>query len=93
MDNIVNTILELLGSYGSIVGLALDILGVIIIYRYGLGSTEWVEKGSSHLVLEVHDTEGIEKRKRRCRLMAPVGLGLLVTGFALQIAEKCLAAR
>ena len=68
-----------LGKYLVISGLALDIGGVIFLYRYGLPS-RYPERPS----LALHE-EPDEDRRTQFRRLSRTGFSLLVTGFALQL--------
>ncbi len=70
------------------IGLALDIAGVLVLFKYGLPS-KVREGGVQHLLLEGTDNEQtllftLYQRFARC------GLGLLVLGFALQIISNLM---
>lgn len=60
-------------------GLALDIVGVLLLYRYGLPS-----RYPKRTRLVLHD-EPDELGQRRFKRLSGVGIGMLVTGFALQL--------
>lgn len=65
------------------VGLALDIVGVVLLFRFGL-PPDVRRSGASFLVLE--DTDGDEARKaHRYDKISWSALGIIVLGFILQI--------
>ena len=70
------------------VGLALDILGVILLFLYGLPE-EISKTGARHLVLEDEEKEEVEKWKRY-KKKSYLGLALLVIGFSLQLVSNWL---
>ena len=65
------------------IGLILDIIGAVFIYKYGLPE-EVSRTGSINLVLEQEDEEEIEKGKRFDRL-SKIGFYLLIVGFLFQL--------
>ena len=67
----------------SSVGLILDIVGALLIWKYGLPESI-NRKGMGFLVLESVDDEQILKAKRYDRL-SKIGLSLLILGFSLQL--------
>ncbi len=69
-------------------GLLLDIIGAILIWKYGL--PERISRtGASYLMLEENDAEQIALAKEY-DFWAGVGIALLVGGFALQIISNYL---
>jgi hypothetical protein len=70
------------------IGLALDIAGVLVLFKYGLPS-KVREGGVQHLLLEGTDNEQALLFTRYQRF-ARCGLGLLVLGFALQIISNLM---
>ena len=69
-------------------GLALDIIGVSLLFWFGLPSK--VRKGGvSFLALEEPNAEEV-KQFKRYQLGAHIGLGLLIFGFALQIISNLM---
>jgi len=70
------------------IGLILDILGALLIFRFGL--PEKISRtGSSALLLEGTDEAEIEKAKCFDRITR-LGIGLLIAGFALQLISNLL---
>lgn len=61
-------------------GLALDILGVLLLFKFGLPSKVQPEAWELG-----HDTEAQSVKLKRYTMGAYCGLALLVIGFALQI--------
>lgn len=66
------------------VGLGLDIIGVILLYRYGLPS-RYPEKGMSIRWPSGEDEASKKRERQRFRRLSDMGLALLVIGFVLQI--------
>jgi len=67
----------------TIIGLSYDILGVILIWRFGL--PEFIDrKGHIHIITEKIDEKEVEKAKTYDQV-SRIGLMLLVGGFAYQI--------
>ena len=64
-------------------GLLLDIVGVVIIWKYGLPEP-LSRTGANHIIAEQSDDAEAAKAARYDRL-SMVGLGLLVVGFLLQL--------
>lgn len=62
-------------------GLSLDILGVVLLFFFGLPS----EAGLEGVVTWRH---GLSKDYKRARVLSRLGLVLLVSGFGLQIASN-----
>ena len=81
-------------------GLIFDIVGVLLLFKYGLPSDvgpEPSEPGPSEfasLLVEVdYDEEAHRRRERRWsryRTRSRLGLGLLATGFGLQLASNVM---
>jgi len=70
----------------NIVGLGLDVIGVVLIFIFALPA-DVRRGGASFLMLDGEDAD--EKRKaKRYDLWARLGLILLVSGFLLQIASS-----
>lgn len=69
-------------------GLILDIIGVILLFRYGL-PPEGVSRTGAILIAWGNNPEGREKGKRYDRL-SYVALGCLVVGFLVQIVSNFL---
>lgn len=68
------------------IGLFLDIIGVIILWRFGLPETI-NRKGYSYMVREEIDEEQI-KRVKKYDKYSFVGLCILITGFVFQIVSN-----
>lgn len=71
-------------------GLALDILGVVLLFFFGLPAD--VHAGGGTAILWGGGPENA-KRYRRARALSRLGLLLLVAGFGLQIAGNYLETR
>lgn len=76
-------------------GLALDIVGVILIFKYGLPLK--LKHPEDPALFTWGRPEGEEKRKlteqrNRYQFRSRLGRGLLILGFALQIASNHVAA-
>ena len=69
----------------TVIGLSMDIVGIVLLYRYGAIGGQWIERGGARLVLPQHDTEGIAKNERKAKVGSVVGLVSAVVGFGLQI--------
>jgi hypothetical protein len=67
----------------SVAGLVLDVIGAIMLWRYGLPE-EISRAGAQALILEQHDPAE-QARARRYDRWARVGLTLLILGFVLQL--------
>lgn len=73
-------------------GLVLDILGVVLLFFYGLPST--VERPEAGVFIEYpagrtpEETKDREKLWNRHQCMSRLGLTLLVVGFVLQIVSN-----
>ena len=76
------------------VGLALDILGVIFLFRYGLPPDVHLGRAGTNVLYGGGDTpaeiEEKTKRYKRYKRNSWVALGLLVLGFTLQIISNWL---
>ena len=70
------------------VGLACDIVGVGLLYRFGL-SEQLNTPGGTVIVYPGENSEDAEKRMRSTR-WSRCGLFLVIVGFALQIVSNCL---
>lgn len=76
------------GKLLALVGLAGDILGAVLIWRFGL--PEQVSRHGGVLLL-TEQADPVEIRKAdRYDLLSRTGLGLLVAGFALQFIGNAL---
>jgi hypothetical protein len=73
----------------SIIGLSLDIIGVIILFKYGLPS-DLNKKGLYFRVAEGFDQNEIDKYKR-FEIWSFIGLGLIIIGFIFQLIPSVLA--
>lgn len=68
----------------SILGLFLDIVGVLLLFAFGLPPPAIIIGALGKAIL--NDTEGIIKNELRlCEISSKTGLFLIVFGFALQI--------
>lgn len=71
----------------STIGLVLDIVGVYLLYRYGFGGTDWAKPETNNLTWgEPIPAKGAKWAK----ILAPIGLALLIFGFVLQIRAQWL---
>ena len=70
------------------VGLLLDIVGVVLLFRYGLPPAGVSRTGAD--VLTWGGGPEARKKGRRYVCLSWVALGCLVTGFALQIVSNLL---
>ena len=70
------------------IGLALDIVGVVLLFMFGLPS-KVREGGVGYLVLEGSD-EKEDRQFKRYQFSAWCGLGFLVLGFGLQIVSNLM---
>ena len=77
----------------SSIGLALDIVGVILMFLYGLpaGIADEGEGAGHKWAPTGEEAERQKKRWKRYKFLARLGLGLLVVGFVLQIASNHIA--
>ena len=77
------------------VGLLLDIVGVCLIYRYGIPLLEHLRQSGMAIwdfrSLGDKDADAYEAKGRRQRLLSLTGLGLIVAGFGLQIVSNWIA--
>lgn len=72
----------------NLIGLILDILGVLVLFKYGLPS-EVTKDG--HVGYTASQSDPIERAKwYKYNRMAKVGLGLLIAGFVLQAASDII---
>ncbi len=69
----------------SSIGLGFDIIGVVLLFKYGL-APNITESGANYLTWG-HD-KAEQEQYRHYRRMGRVGLGLLLTGFSLQMASN-----
>jgi hypothetical protein len=69
-------------------GLFLDIVGVVVVWRFGLPH-DVRRSGASYLLLEHTDKAEIAKAKRYDNV-AHLGIGLLIVGFGLQLVSNFL---
>lgn len=74
-----------LANWLTVVGLVLDIIGVIMVFKYGLPSRV-KEEGSAFGGTETSDQEFKRKAyNRSIEIRAQVGLGFLLLGFVFQL--------
>ena len=65
------------------IGLVLDIVGVIILFEYGLPSK--VKDPDGYLLLgDESDSNNIKRKNKQVRFMAYLGLSLILLGFIFQ---------
>ncbi len=75
----------------SSVGLILDIVGVILLFKYGLPA-DVREKGGTIIIFGGGKRDEEAKREHRYyRRMSRIGLGCLMVGFSLQLASNFLS--
>ena len=67
----------------NIIGLILDILGVLMLFKYGL-PPEVSKDGAVYLICIEHDEEEIKKARKYVRF-STIALTLLIVGFVIQI--------
>ncbi len=72
----------------STIGLALDIVGVYLLYRYGFAGTEWANP--LKLTWKGKPIPTPPKGSGWGKTLAPIGLALLIFGFILQIRAQWL---
>ena len=70
-------------------GLSLDIVGVLLLYHYGLPS-RFPEKGIVIAYSGGPDEEVVEREQRKFRYRSRLGLWLLASGFLLQLVGTLL---
>jgi hypothetical protein len=70
------------------VGLSLDIVGVVLLFRYGLPG-EVSRTGANYLIHGPRDQNEVRRARLYDRL-GLLGLRLLIAGFALQLASNLL---
>lgn len=75
----------------TVIGLSLDIVGVVIVFRHGLPPAV-NRSGAQLLAVAPPDPEG-PKAAARHILISKVGLSLIILGFALQIVGALLGNR
>jgi hypothetical protein len=71
------------GKILNLAGLALNLIGVLILFRYGM-PFHVPSGGAVHLILEQTDQAEIEL-ERRYKLFGYIGLALLIAGTILQM--------
>jgi len=75
--------MSMLEAYGASVGLVLDIVGAILVWRCGLPPP--IRRGGvSYLMFEQAD-EAMKEQAARYDRLAHLGVSLLVLGFSLQL--------
>jgi hypothetical protein len=70
-------------------GLVLDIIGAVLLWKYGLPESISRE-GHSYLIMEQED-EAEKLKAARYDRWAKVGLGSIIVGFALQLASNFMS--
>jgi hypothetical protein len=71
-------------------GLALDIAGACLVFRFGVPAyPQRARAGQSYLLLEENDPEEKQRVERADRL-GKLGIGLLIAGFAFQLVGLAL---
>jgi len=73
----------------NIIGFVLDILGVILVFVYGLSPTMYDQRNEV-LKLGALDEPEI-KKARRYKNLSLIGLALLITGFLCQAASSVIS--
>lgn len=68
----------------AVAGLVIDIIGVVLVWRFGLPQKEISRSGAKRLIMEDRDRAEIALARRYDRI-AGVGLALLIVGFLLQL--------
>lgn len=67
----------------NIIGLILDIFGVLMLFKYGL-PPEVSKDGAVYIICNEHDEEEIKKAKKYVRF-STIALSMLFIGFVFQI--------
>ena len=73
------------------IGLVMDILGILLLYRYGAIGGSWIDAPMPKIidiVSEEHTAgpaRSVIRNRRKARYGARFGLGIVVLGFVLQI--------
>lgn len=70
-------------------GLVLDIVGVVLIWLYGIPEPI-SRRGAQYLTTGLRD-ENEKKKAERFHTLSKVGIGLIVVGFVLQLASNFLS--
>ena len=78
--------MDSLSAWVNSLGLLLDVVGVILIWKFGLPE-DINRSGAGHLLLEGTD-ESERKRAARYDRLSKIGLTLLVSGFLLQLVSN-----
>ena len=78
------------GNVLSLIGLFIDIVGAVILFKFGLPS-EVNKNGGVPYVADEPDPEQVEKLKRYPRF-AKFGIVLLIAGFFFQFLGTCISA-
>jgi hypothetical protein len=74
------------------IGLVLDIIGVVLLFRYGL--PENLDRGGRPFIIAANAPDEAEIRKaRHYDRMGQLGLVLLIAGFLFQLASNFLQLR
>ena len=83
---------RLLPAIINAVGLSLDIVGVFLLFFFGLARSIGPLDGVQKLAIGTDPAigEANQKELRRCKCLSRLGLGCLVTGFSMQIVSGFL---
>ena len=71
------------------IGLGMDIFGIGLLFRYGGIGSKWIDDPVNEVSWD-SDYEGLARNERKARWGSGWGLGLAVTGFALQAVAQWL---
>ncbi len=71
------------------IGLLFDIVGAILIWKYGLPDS--ISKSGSEIVTHSVDPESEKKKAKKYEFWGKTGLGLLMFGFLLQLISNFLS--
>lgn len=69
-------------------GLLLDIVGVVLIWRFGL--PEPISRSGAKYLVTGQTDEAEKAKAERFHNLSKIGLGLLIAGFALQLVSNFL---
>jgi hypothetical protein len=77
-----------LSNYVNSIGLLLDIVGVVLIWWFGL--LEPISRSGAKYLITGQTDEKEKKKAERFHTLSKVGLGLVMFGFVLQLASNFL---
>lgn len=70
------------------IGLVLDIIGAILLWKYGLPPS--LSREGHVAIIQEQDDEAEAEKAKWYDLLGNVGMGLLLAGFVLQLASNFL---